>query len=93
MRAVDGFTTTFTTTTTTASFQLSGGLYGLDAITQGGGTVTLQKLGGDGLTYLAAMTAATAAAPYQTANLPRGTYRVVAAAVTSWTSLARIPGE
>ena len=79
---------------TTATFQLSGGLYGIDYLaTWGGGSVTLEKLGPDGSTYLPAAVAATAngsIAVYLTAC----TYKfVIATASAVYLSIQRIPGE
>ena len=42
---------------TTAAFELRGGVYTIDALFTGAGSVTLQRLGPDGSTYLTAATA------------------------------------
>ena len=63
---------------TTASFPLVGGKYMLDAIGSTFGTITLQKLGGDGSTWLTAATAISANG-VATVDLAPGTYRVALA--------------
>lgn len=68
---------------TTAAFNLRGGQYAVDVVaTFGGGSVTLQKLAGDGSTYVTCLTAFTAAG-YATVNLPSGTYRFAIATATA----------
>jgi len=68
---------------TTAAFTLRGGQYAVDAIaTFSSGSITLQKLAGDGTTYVTALTAFTAAG-YATVNLPSGTYRFSIATATA----------
>jgi hypothetical protein len=63
---------------TTATFFLKGGTYQMSVVGATFGTVTLQRLGPDGSTYL---TAATAVAANGIANvtLARGTYRLAIA--------------
>jgi hypothetical protein len=69
-------------TSTTAAFSLHGGLYGITVnATWGGGSVTLQRLAGDGTTYITCLTAFTADG-YATVPLPPGTYKVVVATAT-----------
>jgi hypothetical protein len=63
---------------TTAAFQLQGGKYNVDVIGSTFGTVTLQRLGPDGSTYLTAMTAF-AANGLAVADLPKGQYKVALA--------------
>lgn len=59
---------------TTAAFLLQGGLYGVTATaTWGGGSATLQRLSGDGSTYITVLTAF-ADDGYATVSLPPGTY-------------------
>lgn len=58
---------------TGGSFELTGGIYLLLCVLLGG-TVTLQALGPDGVTWLTAATAFTANGT-ETAYLPRGQYR------------------
>lgn len=68
---------------TPASFTLRGGCYGVTAkATWGGGSVTLQRLSVDGLTYVTVLTAF-AADGYASANLPGGTYRLLVATATA----------
>jgi hypothetical protein len=93
MRACDGYFAE-NIAATTAAFPLMGGLYGIDYIaTWGGGSVTLQKLAGDGSTYVTAATAF-AANGYVTVDLPSGTYKLVVATATgAYVNVRRIPGE
>ena len=63
---------------TTAAFELRGGEYTVDVIGSTFGTVTLQRLGPDGTTWLTAMTAF-AATGSATADLPDGSYRLALA--------------
>lgn len=58
---------------TTAAFTLVSAQYGIDVIGTSFGTVTLQKLAGDGSTYVTVSTYSANA--YETQNLPTGTYR------------------
>lgn len=58
----------------TAAFTVAAGQYGIDVMaTWGGGTVNLQKLAGDGSTYISVSTYS--ANTYETQNLAPGTYR------------------
>jgi hypothetical protein len=63
---------------TGSAFQLKGGTYRMAVIGSTFGTVTLQKLGPDGSTYLTAATAV-AANGIATLTLERGTYKVALA--------------
>lgn len=68
---------------TPTAFTLRGGCYGVTAkATWGGGSVTLQRLSPDGLTYVTVMTAFSADG-YASANLPGGTYRLLVATATA----------
>lgn len=58
---------------TTQPFTLVAAQYGIDVIGTSFGTVTLQKLAGDGSTYVTVSTYS--ANTYETQNLPAGTYR------------------
>jgi hypothetical protein len=58
---------------TTAPFSLVCGQYGIDVMGSSFGTVTLQKLAGDGSTYITVSTYS--ANTFETQNLPAGTYR------------------
>ena len=76
---------------TTDPFPLTGGLYGMDYIGTGWGTVTLEKLAGDGTTYVTAATAF-AANGYATAYLAPGTYRLAVATATAvYVKIVRVP--
>lgn len=79
---------------TTDPFSLKAGKYGVSCVaTFGGGSVTLQKLAADGVTYVTALTAITAAI-YTTVDLPEGTYRLLVATATAiYVGIDRIPGE
>lgn len=67
----------------TAAFILKGGAYGVTVTaTFGGGTVTLQRLSNDGVTWITALTAFSAAG-YATVNLPPGSYRLAVATATA----------
>ena len=77
----------------TAAFTLEGGLYGVDVLGTGFGTVTLQKLCGDGLTWTPALTAF-AANGYASVSLPRGQYRFALATATAVSAnIVRIPTD
>jgi hypothetical protein len=65
---------------TTDPFELKGGTYVVDAVFTGSGSVTLQRLGPDGSTYLTAVTAiSTSGTPSAAANLPPGQYKIALA--------------
>jgi hypothetical protein len=95
MRAKDSYTAS-NIAATTAAFQLQGGLYAIDTVaTFGGGSVKLQKLAGDGSTYLSVSSATDfTAAGFASVNLPPGQYRLTIATATAvYAELSRIPGE
>lgn len=82
-------------TATTAAFQLVGGAYMFMAVSANwnGGSVGLNLLGPDGVTWLSVVTA-------QTANgggsltLPPGQYKFsVSGTLTAYAEVVRIPGE
>ena len=76
---------------TGGSFELTGGIYLLECIASNYGSVTLQKLGPDGVTWLTAATAFTTNGT-ETAYLTRGTYRwLVSSAIAVYTQLGRVP--
>lgn len=79
---------------TTAAFVLRGGFYGVDVIADwGGGSVTLEKLAGDGATFVTVGSAITENG-YLSQYLPPGTYKFVIATATGvYISVQRIPGE
>ncbi len=80
---------------TPASFSLGGGVYVIDAIAAwGGGSVTLQRLGPDGGTYLTAVTALTADGVSAATALPPGTYRLlITTAAGVYVAVLPIAGE
>ena len=68
---------------TPASFKLRGGQYGVTVkATFGGGSVTLQRLAVDAVSYVTCLTAFTADG-YASVNLPSGTYRFLIATATA----------
>lgn len=77
---------------TTAAFALSGGLFQLTVVaTFGGGSVTLQMLGPDQVTWLNALTAVSANGGVQ-GYLPPGQYRVsIVTATAVYASVNRTP--
>ena len=90
-RAQDGHTES-NISATTSSFRLDGGRYGAEfTATWGGGSVTLQKLGPDGSTYVTAMNAWTANGT-ALGDLPMGDYRLAVATATAvYVRLRRVP--
>ena len=81
---------------TTAAFVLRGGRYGIDVVaTFGGGSVTLEKLAGDGSTFVSVSSATDfTAAGYAEIDLPPGTYKIVIATATAVSvQIQRIPSE
>jgi|SRR5271156_2290790 len=68
---------------TQGPFTLRGGQYAVTVLaTWGGGSVTLQRLGDDGSTYITCLTAFSANG-YATVNLPSGTYQLAVATATA----------
>lgn len=79
---------------TTSAFSLIGGLYGIDTVATGSGTLTLERLGGDGSTWITVLTAITATSSYASVYLPPGQYRVAVATFTAvYVQVVRIPFE
>jgi hypothetical protein len=79
---------------TTAAFALGGGKYAIDVhATFGGGNLQLQKLAGDGSTYVN-VGASISADGLTTYDLPPGTYKIaVTTAMACYVNLNRVPGE
>lgn len=76
---------------TTAAFALRGGRYNVDVIGTGFGTVTLQRLGPDGSTWLPALANFTANGT-QLADLASGSYRfAIVTATAVYAAVVRIP--
>lgn len=95
MRAIDAKTFS-DISASTAAFGLEGGKYAVDVLaTFGGGSVKLQKLAGDGSTYLSVSSSTDfTAAGYATVDLPPGQYRfTIATATAVYAELERVPGE
>ena len=95
MRAQEGFKHSALGATSSDSFELTGGAYAMDAIaTWNAGSITLQRLGPDGATYITAATALSADGTTGALALPPGTYKIAVATATGiWVSVSRIPGE
>ena len=95
MRALDGFSYSSLGVANSDEFVLAGGAYAMDAIaTWNAGSLTLQRLGPDGNTFINAATALSADGTTGSIALPPGTYRIAASAATGiWASVTRIPGE
>lgn len=66
---------------TTASFTVRGGLYGMSVHAGAWGTVTLQRLAADGVTWVTVLTAFTADG-YAPQYLISGTYQILIASAT-----------
>lgn len=77
---------------TTPNFSILGGKYGFGAHSSGTTVATLNILTPDG-TFVIAATALSAGTPYETVDLPPGTFQIVmgAAATTQSGFLVRIP--
>lgn len=77
---------------TTAPFSLRGGSYWIETKSTGTGTLDLQRLGPDGVTYTARITQITATAGQQTISLPPGTYKwAIATFTANYLEITRIP--
>jgi hypothetical protein len=83
-------------TTTSSQFQLEGGKYWFSAVgTFNSGTVTFQRVGGDGLTLLTVGTALTTNGS-NVSDLPPGTYQVAITGSTTaniYWEVIRVPEE
>lgn len=95
MRSQEGFKHSALGATSSDSFALQGGVYVMDAIaTWNAGSITLQRLGPDGATYMNAATGLSADGTTGALTLPAGTYKFTVATATGlWVSISRIPGE
>jgi len=95
MRAQEGFKHSALGATSSDPFVLVGGAYAMDAIaTWSAGSITLQRLGPDGATYITAATALSADGTTGALALPPGTYKIAVVTATGvWVSISRIPGE
>jgi hypothetical protein len=100
MRSIDGFGWN-DIASTPGAFDLQGGDYGITLAATGTGTVTLERLGDDGVTYVPVNMPGTVATPAALAangmivvKVPRGIYKLVIASFTAnYLSIIRIPGE
>lgn len=95
MRSQEGFSYNSLAAANSDEFELQGGAYAMDAIaTWNSGSITLQRLGPDGATFITAASALTADCTTGSIALPPGIYRILVTSATSlWVSVARIPGE
>jgi hypothetical protein len=74
-----------------AAFALRGGKYAIVANATGTGTMGLQMLGADGLTFVPAHAAFVAVTGFATVDLPPGSYKFVLATFTAvFASICRI---
>ena len=78
---------------TGAAFQLTGGLYAVESIATGAGTITLQRLAPDSATWSTALTAiAVATYTLTTVQLPPGQYRWLTVGFTAiYATVQRVP--
>lgn len=76
-------------------FTIQGGTYTFAIIATGSGTVTLQRLGPDGVTYINAATAlSTSGAVSAALALPPGLYQIAIATFTNvFADLSRVPSD
>jgi hypothetical protein len=65
-----------------AVFSLYGGLYALDVVASGSGSVTLERLGPDGSTFISTALTLSATGTIQ-GQLPPGEYKLVVATLTA----------
>lgn len=95
MRSQEGFSFSSLSAANSDEFPLQGGAYAMDAIaTWNAGSITLQRKGPDGATFITAATALSADGTTGSLALPPGIYRIgVASATNLWVSVSRIPGE
>lgn len=95
MRAHESFNYSSPTAADSANFQLQGGAYVLDAVANfNSGSITLQRLGPDGTTFITAATALSANGSSGSIALPPGTYKILVASATALSvSMIRIPAE
>jgi hypothetical protein len=91
LRAQEAFT--FATDTTPANFQITGGRYGIDAMASAWGTATLNKIGQDGSTLIAAATAFSANGT-KLVDLPPGLYQLTLSGTTGFKGcISRVPQD
>jgi hypothetical protein len=95
MRAGESFSFSSPTVADSPSFSLTGGAYALDAVGNfNGGSVTLQRQGPDGATFITAATALSAVGTSGSLALPPGVYKIAVAGATGFSvSVIRIPAE
>lgn len=95
MRAHESYTFSSPTAADSPNFSLLGGAYVLDAVANfNSGTITLQRLGPDGATFITAATALSANGTSGSIALPPGVYKYAVASATALSvSVIRIPAE
>ena len=95
MRALEAFTAQNISATAAAFAIKFGGIFNMDTVaTWGGGSVTLQRLGPDGTSWLTAATAATTNGSSGALYLPAGSYRFAIATATGvYINLIRVPAD
>ena len=95
MSAQDGNSYSSQTATNSPTFQLEGGSYVIDVVAAwGGGSVTLQRLGPDGATFITAATALSTNGSSGLVTLPAGTYQwAVVTAGGVYASVSRVLGN
>lgn len=95
MRAHESFNYNSQTAVSSDNFPLLGGAYVLDAVANfNSGTITLQRLGPDGVTFITAATALSANGTSGSIALPPGVYKLLVASATALSvSVIRIPAE
>lgn len=76
----------------TAAFALLGGKYAIAASATGTGTMGLQMLAADGVTFIAVHTAFATVTGFVVVDLPPGQYKFALATFTAvYASIARVP--
>lgn len=95
MRSVDGYAFSSQTAANSPQFSLMGGAYAVDVVANfNSGTITLQRLGPDGATFITAATALSANGTSGSITLPAGTYQLLVASATAlYVSVMRVSGE
>lgn len=73
------------------AFLVTGGLYAVETLSAGAGSILLQRLGPDGVTWVTVVTIV-ATSNFSTAQLPPGQYRwSISGFTANYASISRIP--
>lgn len=89
--AVDGHRLNNAAAGTGTAFEVTGGLYAIETLATGAGSIALQRLGPDGVTWGSVVTIPTTS-NFSTAQLPRGQYRWLTSGFTAiFATISRIP--